>query len=317
MKRIYLDQNIWFDIRFERFDTSLESVLKKIDRDRVEIIYSPAHCEEICNSYCSPNISNHITTEEKDLRISILSKVTRNREIVPYSNDFKIMHSFCGREGPYVVLEHPTACFKRVYDNYESNEVAESSQQHSVDKADEVEQDLKSKLGHANIINVLETDPSAKALLLQNLTSKLIHRAAINQLIKSNIKIQPCTAQVKKIIDEKAHEIRYMQSAYFINKAEKILNNRNKTKFSSEGFDISEAVVDAVILTMIELGYASSEVSMSSLHDNTHSIYGVYCDYFVSRDQKLLKKLIPAYEYLGINTKIINAKYEDWQTYLS
>ncbi|HGM5833056.1 TPA: hypothetical protein ACKP36_001444 [Serratia marcescens] len=317
MKRIYLDQNIWLDIQLGRFDTSLESVLKKIDRNKVEVVYSPAHCEEICNSYYSRNISNHITTEEKDLRIRILSKVTRNREIVPYSNYFKIMHSFCGKEGPYVVLEHPAACFERVYDNYESNAVAESSQQYSVDKADEVEQDVKSKLGNANIISVLETDPSAKALLLQNLTTKLIHSAALNQLIKSKIKIQPCTAQVKKIIDEKAHEIRSMQSEYFFNKAEKILSNRNKTNFSSESFDISEAVVDAIILTMIEFGYASSEVSMSSLHDNTHSIYGVYCDYFVSRDQKLLKKLIPAYKHLGINTKIINAKYEDWQTYLS
>ncbi|MCE9917789.1 hypothetical protein [Obesumbacterium proteus] len=317
MKRIYLDQNIWFDIKIGRFDTSLESVLKKIDRNKIEIIYSPAHCEEICNSYCSPNISDHISIEERDIRIKLLSKVTRNREIVPYPNDFKIMHSFCGREGPYIVLEHPTACFKRVYDNYESNKVGESAQQCSVDKANEVAQDVKTKLGHANIITVLETDPAANALLLRNLTTKLIHSAALNQLIKSNIKIQPCTAQVKKIIDDKIRSIRSMQGEYYFNKAEGILNSRNKTNFSSEGFDICEAVVDAVILTMIELGYASSEVSMSSLHDNTHAIYGVYCDYFVSRDQKLLKKLIPAYEYLGINTKIINAKYEDWQTYLS
>lgn len=317
MKRIYLDQNIWFDINFERFDTSLESVLKKIDRNKVEIIYSPAHCEEICNSYCSPNISDHISIEERDIRIKLLSKVTRNREIVPYPNNFKIIHSFCGREGPYIVLEHPTVCFKRVFDNYESNKVGESAQQHYVDKAKDVDQDIKSKLGHANIITVLETDSSANTLLLQNLTTKLIHSAAINQLIKSNIKIQPCTAQVKKVIDDKIHAIRSMHGDYYLNKAGKILNNRDEINFPSEGFDICEAVIDAVMLTMIELGYASSEASMSSLHDNTHAIYGVYCDYFVSRDQKLLKKLIPAYKYLGIKTKIINAKYEDWQTYLS
>lgn len=56
---------------------------------------------------------------------------------------------------------------------------------------------------------------------------------------------------------------------------------------------------------------------MSSLHDNTHSIYGSYCDYFVSRDKRLLKKLTATYKYLGIGTKIINAKNEDWQSYLS
>lgn len=317
MKRIYLDQNIWFDIQFGRFNTSLEGVLKKIDRKKVEIIYSPANCEEICNSYCSLHIQSRIDTEEKDLRLSILSKVTRNREIVPYPNGFNITHSFSGREGPYIVLEHPTDCFKRVYDNYESNSVAESAQKFSIDKADGVDQNVKSKLGYANINIILEKDPSAITLLKQTLTDKLIHNAALIQLIKANIKIQPCTAEVKKIIDKKISEIRFRQSEYFSIKAERILNNRKNNNITGEGFGITEAVVDAVILTMIELGYASSEAPMSSLHDNTHSIYGAYCDYFVTRDKNLLKKLIPTYEYLGVKTKIINANQEDWQNYLN
>lgn len=317
MKRIYLDQNIWFDIQFGRFDTSLESILKKIDRKKVEIIYSPANCEEICNSYCSPHIQDRIDTEEKDLRLSILSKVTRNREIVPYQNEFNIIHSFSGKEGPYIVLEHPADCFKRVYDNYESNSVAESAQEFSIGKANEVDKNVKSKLGNANINIILEKDPSAINLLKQILTEKLIHNAALIQLHKAKIKIQPCTAEVKKLIDRKISEIRSRQSVYFSVKAEKILNDRKNNNIKNEGFGVTEAVVDALILTMIELGYASSEAPMSSLHDNTHSIYGAYCDYFVTRDKNLLKKLIPTYEYLGIKTKIINANQEDWQNYLN
>lgn len=317
MKRIYLDQNIWFDIQHGRSDTSLEGVLKKIDRNKVEIVFSPAHCEEICNAYCSPDIKDRIDSKEKDLRLDILSKVTRNREIVPYPNDFDIIHSFSGRKGPYLILEHPEQCFKRVYDNYESNKVAEYSQKCSVEKAEEVEQEIKSKLGNLNIIHVFETNLAAKDLLLRNLTTKLIHSAAINQLIKANVKIQPCTDQVKRKIDQKIGEIRARNSVYYINKAEKILIGRGKVNVASEGFDTSEAVIDALILSMIELGYASGEVPRSSLHDNTHAIYGAYCDYFVSRDKKLLKKLIPTYDYLGIKTKIINANNEDWQCYLN
>lgn len=317
MKRIYLDQNIWFDIWDERNSTSLAIVLEKIDRKKVEIVYSPANCEEICNSFCSPNNLERISNEEKDIRLSILSKVARNREIIPYSNDFKITHTFSGREGPFIALEHPADCFKRVHDNYESNKVAESAQQYSLDKASEIDQDVKSKLGNANISSILEKDPVAFTLLLETLTTKLIHNAALNQLIKAKIQIQPCTAEVKKLIDIKIHEIRSKQSTYFSEKAEKLLINRKVNNIISEGFGVTESVVDAVMLTMIELGYASSEVSMSSLHDNTHSIYGVYCDYFVSRDKKLLKKIIPTYEYLGVKTKIINANNEDWLSYLN
>ncbi len=317
MKRIYLDQNIWLDIQLNRFGTSLEGVLNKINRNKCEIIYSPAHCEEICNSYCSTNITNRIELEEKDQRLSILSKVTRNREIIPYPDNFNLIHSFCGKEGPSIALEHPSDCFKRVHDNYESNNVAESAQQHSIDKAGEVIQEVKSKLGYANIVDVLETDPSAIALLLKILKDKLIHNSAIKQLIRAGIKIQPCTALVKEIIDKKIADIYSTQNSYFINKAERILSERKTKNIITEGFSISEAVIDAVMLTMIELGYASKEVSMSSLHDNTHSIYGAYCDYFVSRDKKLLKKLTPTYEYLGIKTKIIDANHDDWQKYLN
>lgn len=317
MKRIYLDQNIWLDIQLERNNASLKGILKKIDREKIEIIYSPANCEEICNSYCSSNAGENISEEEKDLRLNILSKVTRNREIIPYRNSFKIIHSFNRMGGPYIVLEHPADCFKRVYDNYESNTVAESSQQVSLDRASEISQDVKSKLGNIDIINILETDPSASNLLLDKLATKLIHSAAINQLIKSGVKIQPCTPLVEMIINQKIQTIRASQSAYFFSKAEKILKNRNKSNILFEGFNVSESVIDAVMLTMIELGYASREVSMSSLHDNTHSIYGSYCDYFVSRDKRLLKKLTATYKYLGIGTKIINAKNEDWQSYLS
>ncbi|WP_455853903.1 hypothetical protein [Pantoea endophytica] len=317
MKRIYLDQNIWLDIQFGRFDTNLESILKKIDRKKVEVVFSPAHCEEICNASYSPNIKSLITSEERDFRLDILSKVTRNREIIPYSNDFNVVHSFSGKEGPYIVLEHPSSCFKRVYNNYESNKIAESAQQSSLDKAGEIGGDAKSKLGNVNILNLLESDITAKDLLLKKMTSKLIHNAALNQLIKAGVKIQPCTDRVKSIIDDKINLIRNAQSDYFFSKAEKIVNGNNRKSFASEGFSISEAVIDAVILSMIELGYASKEVTMSSLHDNTHAIYGSYCDIFVSRDQKLLKKIIPTYEYLGIKTKVINAKNEDWQLYLS
>ena len=80
MKRVYLDQNIWLDIQLKRFNCSLEGVLRNINRSKVEVVYSPANIEEICNSYCSPNIENKISIEERDFRLDMLSQVTQDRD---------------------------------------------------------------------------------------------------------------------------------------------------------------------------------------------------------------------------------------------
>lgn len=44
---------------------------------------------------------------------------------------------------------------------------------------------------------------------------------------------------------------------------------------------------------------------ISGIYDTTHSIYGTYCDYFVSSDDRLRKRISAIYYYLGVPTKVI------------
>lgn len=44
---------------------------------------------------------------------------------------------------------------------------------------------------------------------------------------------------------------------------------------------------------------------ISGIYDTTHSIYGTYCDYFVSSDARLRKRISAIYYYLGVPTKVI------------
>ncbi|MDK9420322.1 hypothetical protein PO857_001108 [Pectobacterium carotovorum] len=317
MKKIYFDQNIWLDIQLKRNNKSLEGLLKKINRDKVEIIYSPANIEEICNSYCSPNIKHKISIEEKDFLLDMLSQVTRNREIIPYSSNYEVLHSFCLNEGPFIVLEHPRKCFNRVYDYYDSNKFAESAQKNSIDKSREVDEQVKSKLGRENFLEVLEKNPDAKKLFIEKLTTKLTHKAAIDYLIKSNVKLHPWTNDVQRLAEAEISNLRRNHGQEFINLAKGIVNKKDTIDIITKGFGVCEAAFDALMLTMIEFGYASEKVPMSSLHDNSHAIYGAYCDYFVSRDPGLIKKLTSTYEFFGIRTKIINGEKEDWQNYLN
>ena len=43
----------------------------------------------------------------------------------------------------------------------------------------------------------------------------------------------------------------------------------------------------------------------SGVYDIAHSIYGTYCDYFVSNDTRLRKRISAIYYYLGVPTKVI------------
>jgi len=44
---------------------------------------------------------------------------------------------------------------------------------------------------------------------------------------------------------------------------------------------------------------------ISGIYDTTHSIYGTYCDYFVSSDDRLRKRISAIYYYLKVPTKVI------------
>lgn len=317
MKIIYLDQNIWLDILLKRTEPYLSDIENKIDRKKVGIVYSPANCEEICNSYRSLNIEKHITYEEKEARIDLLSKLSRNTSILPYCKGFDVKKSPFGFYGPHIVSEHPSACFKRVNDNYSSNEGAEDAQKQSLDTGGNVSTQEKSKLGNINPVDILINTENGKNKLLKNIESKLIHKTAINQLISEGHEVQPFTGAVRGLLDLKALSLRTLKGDYFLNKAIKIMASNNIFNLISKKFDDTEAVIDAVMLTLIELGYASEKNPMSSLHDNTHAIYGSFCDYFVTRDNKLIKKLKPTYDLLRVETKIINANEENWLNILS
>lgn len=316
MKKIYLDQNIWLDIQLCRFNNSLEDVLSIINRGKVEVIYSPANIEEICNSYCSNNISRKISEDEKNSFIEMLSKITENKEIVPYSNNYDVLHSYNVDDGPFIVLEHPAKCFDRVFRFYASNEFAERSQEHSINKSREVDQTVKGKLGHKSFVAILEEDVNANNMFVNCLINKLMHMATMKYLIKNNVTVQPWNNTAQDAFNKCVAELRRSHSQFFIFTANDILDKRHVVDITTRGFGVCEAAFDALMLTMIEFGYASEKSPMSSLHDITHSIYGACCDYFVTRDSRLIKKLTSLYEFFGVKTKIINGTNEDWHDYL-
>lgn len=50
------------------------------------------------------------------------------------------------------------------------------------------------------------------------------------------------------------------------------------------------------------------QATISGVYDVAHSIYGTYCNYFVSNDARLRKRISAIYYYLGVPTRVITFK---------
>lgn len=73
-------------------------------------------------------------------------------------------------------------------------------------------------------------------------------------------------------------------------------------------YSLMETVFEFLHFTLNKCGYnrdKKDSTVISGIYDTTHSIYGTYCDYFVSSDDRLRKRISAIYYYLGVPTKVI------------
>lgn len=75
----------------------------------------------------------------------------------------------------------------------------------------------------------------------------------------------------------------------------------------SNQYSRMEIIFEFLHSTLNKCGYNRDKKAtvISGIYDTTHSIYGTYCDYFVSSDDRLRKRISAIYYYLGVSTKAI------------
>jgi len=73
-------------------------------------------------------------------------------------------------------------------------------------------------------------------------------------------------------------------------------------------YSLMETVFEYLHSILNKCGYnrdKKDSTVISGIYDTTHSIYGTYCNYFVSSDARLMKRISAIYYYLGVPTKVI------------
>lgn len=77
----------------------------------------------------------------------------------------------------------------------------------------------------------------------------------------------------------------------------------------SNQYALMEVIFEFLHSTLNKCGYnrdKKDSTVISGIYDTTHSIYGTYCNYFVSSDDRLKKRISAIYYYLGVPTKVIS-----------
>jgi len=312
MKRVYFDQNVWIDIEEKRKFLSVELMQEIINHDKIQLIYSPANCEEICNAFRSKNIKTNISEDKKNKRISIISELTNNTEIIPYpNNSFNVIASPFGKTGPQIIKEEPSTCYQRVDQYYESNEISEDNQQIVINLGKNIDERTKLELSMLDPILDILKSKNGDEILRNKILLKTMYGEALIQLIQEGSIKQPITKDKLYIIDSRFKKLA-KNIDFYVSKTNSILSEKNIFPTISNSYSVMETYIDSIVQTLIELGYASENKSMSSLHDISHIIYGSYCDYFVTGDEKLTKKASAAYKYINSPTQVINTNNKDW-----
>jgi rRNA-processing protein FCF1 len=269
MEALYFDHNVIIDIQNKRKATVVESI-ENIDNDNYQIFFSPAHVEEIA----ALAMHHDEDKETIDDALELLAKITNSKALLPYKKA-GIIQTKC--IGVYISNEHPKETYKRVVDLYENNHIAENHQKEKIANGDGFEKKTGVSSKKTNNIDIQREIDIFKPMLHQIIVDNY-QRLAANEIFHEYL---PSRAP-------RGHEIKF--------------------EHLGEYFPLHEMTIEKIFefLELIRYFPDKSTQFLSGLHDTTHAIYAAYCDVFVTNDKKLKNKAKATYDWLGVNTLILD-----------
>lgn len=271
MKKIYLEYNILVRLMSGN-EPLLEELIRSIDRTKFQLVYSPAHIEEMAVS----TKRNNYPLEKTKNKLAFLSRLTNNTEILPFRrNDVRVIEDL----GAYLCEEHPESCYARVSENYKNNDLAEKMEEEFLDEATEK--------------NVHDNDP----IIMNNINPEDVLSEPIYDLQTKEAIFMSLLSLGKYNKDQ----IRELMGAS---------SELQKFTFSliKKDFKVIEVAMQIAFNKLEEIRYRPEKKKdfRSRLHDVSHATYAAYCDHFITEDSKLSDKTKSAYAYLKQETTITN-----------
>ena len=169
MKKLYFDQNVIIDLQNERKPNFVECV-SKIDRSKYEIVFSPAHIEEI-----AALVMHHGQSQETvNHKLDFLATLTQSTALLPFKrNDtYQIEEN-----GIFISKESPKKTYDRVVAFYKNNKIAEEHQKEKIANGEALERTFGVSSKEANNTDIQKEIDSFKPrlhqIILENFDSKI------------------------------------------------------------------------------------------------------------------------------------------------
>ncbi len=268
MKKLYFDHNVIIDIQNSR-KKSLQDVVNTLNENKYQIVFSPAHIEEIAAIIMHHNQQPEIVND----KLNFLAALTNSVALLPYHrNNLELIE----HDGIFVYREHPKDVYDRVIDNYDRNIIVEKHQQEKLSNGENFENVHSVSSKETNNINIVSELDYFKPRL---------HQMIIDfwRTYDSNLK------EYMPEICPKCADLNF--------------------QYAKNYFPIHQMMIEKLLefLEVRRFFPDSPNQYLSSLHDTTHAIYAGYCDIFVTNDNKLKQKVSAVYQWMGIKTSVLNA----------
>lgn len=269
MKTLYFDHNVIIDIQTKRKPAVAKSI-DEINDDKYQVFFSPAHIEEIAA------LKFHHGKDEEKIHelLDFLARITSSKALLPFKRQDTVQVK---KTGIYVSNEHPNTTYNRVVASYINNSIAENHQ--------------KEKIANGKIFEK-ETGITSKETNNIEINKEIdIFKPRLHQIILNNYQALSRMDRFLEYLPKRApacHELNFQHLGEF--------------------FMMHEMTIEKMFEFLEVRRYFPDKSTqfLQGLYDTTHAIYAAYCDVFVTNDNKLKKKAVASYEWLGINTIILS-----------
>lgn len=268
MKKLYFDNNIIIDINKLR-NKSLAQKVNALDKKEYQIVFSPAHIEEI-----AATVKHHgQSTEGAAEKLDFLACLTDSIALLPFHrNDLELIK----HDGIFVYKEHPTSTYKRVIANYDNNAIAEAHQKQKLSNGEAFESAHSVTSKETNNIDIVNEIDRLKPRL---------HQIIIN--LYSELRTAHLLEEYMPRTPPECADLNF--------------------SYAKNYFPIHEAMIEKLLEFLEVRRFYPDNPSqfISGLHDTTHATYAAYCDIFVTNDNKLKQKMGAVYQWLGVKTTLL------------
>ena len=273
--KIYLDHNVY--INCQKCEGLKDFVSTWCNREHIQVLYSPAHIEEVYRVDALPASPHQDGTAEL---LQIIDEITHSTDILPSDKGLVIRH------------EKTSTVYERVK---------------GFDTTDIVEQDSKTRLQADK-----EHYTKMRAENRQNQFISTITPAEIWDYPEVKKYVDYFNEHSTDMVKAENNSLR-MFTAMLISQTDRRLPEdlslrrgiyNSRLKYSHKELEFTIEILMRILNLCGYNGEKTEEYALSSTHDTTHCIYATATDCIISMDKRFSLKCEAIYSFLGVDTQV-------------